>query len=234
MIHDVFEPPGNEPLVQMSIPRANRVGADNPYRIAIDDTVRLLEQRARVYRDLVVAVSLVGLTMFGWALLSLSLRPLGLLALLALLCLGFVWHDRRLLNGWRARLLADWTAGAIDFAALRGALLANPTLPKNTLAAMLDSLPDGGDPSHERAIALKTRKAVALAVAGSDRQHTAGLALAGLAAAMGAVGCVLSVLLAIWWPLICVLLAVAIWATGVRNPLRQRARRFISNRGARP
>jgi hypothetical protein len=176
-----------------------------------------MERRARAYRDLVVAVSLLGIVAFGWALWWRSGRPLALLLLLASLCIGFLWHDRRLLNSWRDRLLADWTMGALDFAALRGAVLANPALPRNTAAAMLDSLPDGGDLWHERAMSLLTREAVALAVRSSDCEHAARLAFAGLAAVLGAVGCLLAVLLAKWWPLIGLLPAIPIGSSVVRS-----------------
>ena len=94
------------------------------YRKAIDATNRLIERRARAYRDIVVAVSFIGLTALGWALWWRSVRPLALLLLLAPLSLLCLWQDRWLLNGWRARLLADWTAGVVDFAALRVVLLA--------------------------------------------------------------------------------------------------------------
>ena len=189
----------------------------NPYRDAIDATGRLIERRARAYRDLVVAVSLLGLGALGWALWCRSGRPLGLLLLLAPLCIGFLWHDRRLLNAWRDRLLADWTAGVLEFATLRGALLANPALPKTTVAAMLDSLPEGGAPRHERAILLPTRDAIALTLRSTDREHAVELALAWLAAALGAVGCLLAVLLATWWPLIGLLLAIPMGASSGRS-----------------
>lgn len=164
--------------------------------MAIDDTVRLLERRARAYRNLVVVVSLLGSAVLGWALWWRSGRPFALLLLLAALCIGFLWHDRRLLNGWRARLLADWTAGVLDIAALRGALLANPALPRTTVVAMLDSLPAVGNIPCERSISLSARQAVALTVASSDRDDAARLALAGLVAGLAAVGCILAVLLA--------------------------------------
>lgn len=187
------------------------------YRKAIDATNRLIERRARAYRDIVVAVSFIGLTALGWALWWRSVRPLALLLLLAPLSLLCLCQDRWLLNGWRARILADWTAGVVDFAALRVVLLANPTLPKTTVAAMLDSLPEDGNPRHERAISLPTREAVALTITSSDREHMVGLALVGLAAVLGSACTLLAVLLANWWPLIGLLLAIPIWAGGIRS-----------------
>ena len=160
----------------------------NVYREAIDATCRLVQQRARAYRDLVVAVSLLGLGGLGWALWWQSVLPLALLLLFAPSTLLFLWHDRQLLNGWRARFLADWIKGALDFAALRGALLAHPALPQTTVAAMLDSLPGGGSPQHER-------EAVALTIMNSDRKHAVRLALAGLAGLLAAAGCLLAALL---------------------------------------
>lgn len=198
----------------------------NPYREALEATGRLIERRARAYRNLVVVVSLVGLGSLGWALWWRSGRPLTLLLLFAPLCIVFLWHDRRLLNAWRDRLLAEWMTGALDFAALRGALRANPALPKTTIAAMLDSLPDVGDPRHERATSLATRAAVMLTMTASDREHSAGLALAGLAVALGAVGCLSAVLLLTWWPLIGLLLSLQIWVSCVRSPHSRLLRRF--------
>jgi hypothetical protein len=158
----------------------------NAYREAIDATGRLIERRARAYRDIVVAVTFLGLTALGWALWWRSVRPLALLLLLAPLSLLFLCQDRWLLNGWRARILADWTAGVVDFAALRGVLLANPILPRATVAAMLDSLPDQGNPRHKRAISLPTREAVALTITSSDREHAVGWRLWGLPLSPGA------------------------------------------------
>ena len=189
----------------------------NAYGAATNATVRLIERRARAYRDIVVAVSLLGLMVLGWALWWRSVRPLALLLLLVPLTLLCLWQDRWLLNGWRARLLADWKAGAVDFAALRSTLLANPTLPKTTVAAMLDSLPDQGNLVHERAISLPTREAVALAIMNSDREHAVGFALLGLAVVAGSAGCLLAVLLAKWWLLIGLLFAIPIGAGGVRR-----------------
>ncbi len=184
--------------------------ASDSYREAIDATGRVIGRRAWAYRNLVVAVSLLGLGALGWALWWRSGQPLTLLLLFASLCIGFLWHDRRLLNSWRDRLLADWTMGVLDFAALRGALLANPALPRDTVAAMVDSLPDGGDLRHERAMSLRTREAVALSVRRSDRAHAVGLALAGLAAFLAAATCLLAVLFETWWPLLGLLPAIPI------------------------
>jgi hypothetical protein len=189
----------------------------NAYGAATNATVRLIERRARAYRDIVAAVSLLGLTAIGWALWWRSVQPLALLLLLVPLTLLCLWQDRWLLNGWRACLLADWKVGVVDFAALRGALLANPTLPKTTVAAMLDSLPDHGNFRHERTISLPTREAVALAIMNSDREHAVGLALVGLAAVPASAGSLLAVLLTKWWPLIGLLFAIPIWACGVRS-----------------
>jgi hypothetical protein len=172
----------------------------NLYREAIDATGRVIERRAWAYRNLVIAVSLLGLSALGWAFSGRSGRPLAVLLMLAPCCVGFLWRDRQLLNAWRNRLLSYWTTGALDFTALRGALLANPALPKSTLAAMLDSLPDGSDPTHEHAISLLTRESVALTARRSDRGHVVCLALAGLAAFLVAAGCLLLVMLATWWP----------------------------------
>ena len=192
--------------------------ARSPYGNAIDATIRLLQSRARDYRDLVMAVSVLGIVALGWSAWWRSVRPLALFLLLLPLCLEFLWHDRRLLNRWRRPLLEDWAAGSLDFAALRGALLANPALPAGTLAAMLTSLPHSGALRDERAVSLADRRAAALAAGRVDARQSAALAVRLAVGALAVFACLDAVLPVMGWSVA----GTALAASGCARALSRR------------
>jgi len=134
------------------------------YRIAIDLTTETIDKRAKYLRNLIIGVVLVSLVAFGWALVSRMLFPLSFLLLLFPLCGLFYFLDAKLLAEWRCGLFSSWTTGEIDFGALNAAVRAVPTLPKDTLGSMLDTLPSAGDLLTEHQVSSPTREAVAAVV----------------------------------------------------------------------
>ena len=193
------------------------ITARSPYGNAIDSTIRLLQSRARNYRDLVMAVSVLGIVALGWSAWWRSGRPLALFLLLLPLCLGFLWHDRRLLNCWRRPLLEDWSAGSLDFAALRGALLANPALPAGTLAAMLTSLPHSGGLQDERAISLADRRTAALEAGRVDISQSSALAVRLAVGTLATFACLAAVLPVMSWSVAGIVLAALGYACNLSH-----------------
>jgi hypothetical protein len=135
----------------------------SPYRTAIDRTARVIERRATFYRNLVVTVVLIGVASLVVALLARSLGGLAGVLFLVPACGVFFHLDARLLNGWRSQVLERWASGELDLAALRPALHAHPGLPRDTLDAMLATLPSVANLPEEQRISTPSRQAAAAA-----------------------------------------------------------------------
>jgi hypothetical protein len=182
------------------IPSEVATPPDNAAALAL--TRQLLDRRSRRYRNLVVAVSLVGLAVpvaalvfWGWQLLLgwLFVVPLAGTALAL---------DLRSVGRWRSTLLDGWVAGTLDLDALRDGLTAIKVLPAATIAGMVDPLPTDHrlncfprpDPLMREALAATARamdRCVLRAMAVGVVALTGTVALLGSAAAVGS-----------WWPLV--------------------------------
>src|ERR1035438_3425703 len=92
-------------------------GSLSPYRIAIDQTTKAIDDRARSYRNLIVTVSALIVGSIGWAAVTRTFSPLIGLVLLFPICGFFFVLDGKLLNGWRSRLFEAWIKKDIDFRA---------------------------------------------------------------------------------------------------------------------
>lgn len=133
------------------------------YRAAIELTTLVIERRARSYRNLVVAVVLIGIASIGWALAARALSGLAGVLSVVPACGLFFFADARLLNQWRSGVLASWASGELDLAAFRSAVSAHPGLPQETRDAMLGTLPSTADLVEEQRILPPTRQAAAAA-----------------------------------------------------------------------
>lgn len=162
----------------------------NPFRL----TTRLLDRRSRGYRNLVVAVVLIGLAAAVVALVAWDWRPLlgGLLAVPAV-GVGLTLDARRVAD-WRREVLAAWVAGRLDLGVLRDTFTSVKPLPARTLAGLFDPLPTRPPPDADR-------QAMADAVQSADRAAVRGMILgtAGLTVIVVAVGVAAAVGSA--WPL---------------------------------
>ncbi|MBA2669753.1 MAG: hypothetical protein H0U67_05220 [Gemmatimonadetes bacterium] len=192
------------------------------YRDAIDRTTGLIKRRARHFRNLVVAVVLVVLGAVVGSVAARSLLPLAAVSVLLPLCAAFLVADERLLARWRAEVLAAWTRRDIDLAALRAAVRAHPTLPKETTEGMLMTLPSVGELTAEQALMTPTREALAATIRAGHREHADSLLLGALASAV-----VVGVLLAVVWTRVWILLpGLAILTAGPALSLWMRRRRL--------
>ena len=122
------------------------------YRAAIDQTTQTIDRRAKPFRNLIVAVTFVGLGSILWAGIAWSWLPLAGIFLLVPFCGLYLFVDGKLLNQWRHELFAHWEKGELDFRALYDAVTAISTLPKNTVESMLETLPSAGDLVTEQSI----------------------------------------------------------------------------------
>lgn len=135
------------------------------YRTAIDQTITVIDQRSRTFRNQVVAVVAIASGSATGALALHRLWPLtGLLALVPV-CGLFLWFDTKRLAEWRSAILAMWARRDIDLLAFGHAMRANPNLPESTLNSMLSLLGTSQIGTVEIQASTQTRQAVA-AVAG--------------------------------------------------------------------
>lgn len=172
----------------------------SPYRIAIDLTTQTIDNRAKYYRNLVVAVVLTSLASMGWALVSWSLSPLSGLFLIFPICGLFFFIDAKLLNEWRDQLFQSWVKKDIDFCGLCDAVNAISILPKDTLQGMLAILPVAGNISAEQAFSSSTREAIAASIEMNYVNQTDAMAfkVTGFAVVVGAL--ILTIAIHIWQP----------------------------------
>jgi hypothetical protein len=110
---------------------------------AIDITVRAIEDRARLYRNLVMAVSAVSLGSILLAVLFRQWLALTGLVLLVPLTGGFLFFDSRLVRRWRAGIVEMMGLRGLDSATFLKTISGFHHLPPNALKAMLETIPPG-------------------------------------------------------------------------------------------
>jgi hypothetical protein len=157
---------------------------------AVNLTSRVLEGRMRLYRNLVVAVSLVSLLSMLSALLCWHPWPLAGLILLPALTGGFLVLDSRRVSQWHDEIMRMCQTRALDLPAFVDLVSRLTHLPSHSVQGMLDTLP----PKDTVGPQSKTDSPTAW---GANWRTLAGAASAtvALAAVVGAL-CWRS-----WWPL---------------------------------
>ena len=104
---------------------------------ALNLTMRTVERRTRLYRNLVVAVSVTGIaSMTAAALYRRWIIVVGILALPGFVAL-FLVIDRRLVLGWRRQLLAMRDERGLNLSELERTLSGFRHLPQATLQSMV-------------------------------------------------------------------------------------------------
>jgi len=78
----------------------------------------MIDRRAKHFRNLIVAVTIVGLGSIFWAGIAWSWLPLAGIFLLVPFCGLYLFNDEKLLNQWQHELFAHWEKGELDFRAL--------------------------------------------------------------------------------------------------------------------
>jgi hypothetical protein len=174
----------------------------SPYRIAIDLTTQTIDQRAKHYRNLVVAVVLVTVGSLAWTIIAKQFQALSGLILLFPICGLFFFLDSKLLNHWRSQLFGSWIKKELDFRSFCDAVNAISILPRATLQSMLATLPVANDVVKEQGIASATRKAISALVMAiyACRSDAIAFKTVGFAIGGGAAG--LAIVLGTWEPLL--------------------------------
>ena len=118
---------------------------------AIDTTVRTIEDRARLYRNLVVAVSVVSVLSILLTVLFRQWLALIGLVLLVPLTGGYLFLDSRLVRRWRAGIGEMTRLRSLDVFTFLKTISGFRHLPANTLKAMLVTIPPSGEASQQKA-----------------------------------------------------------------------------------
>jgi len=126
---------------QNTAPVAPKPPVETPVLLkAVNLTFRTMERRVRLYRNLVIAVSL---TTMASVILSVILRRwvalLGFLALPAYVC-GYLSLDNWIVRAWCDRVLAMRDEGGLNVAQLKQTLTALHCIPHATLHSMFATL----------------------------------------------------------------------------------------------
>ena len=108
---------------------------------AINLTLRTIEERAGLYRGLVVVVSVTSVLALILAALLRSWTPLLGFSLLVPFAGGYLWLDGRRVNRWRKDILELWCVRDLHLALLPKGVSAYPSVPPRTLEGMLSTLP---------------------------------------------------------------------------------------------
>jgi hypothetical protein len=170
------------------------------YRLAVLHTITTIDTRARYFRNLVVAIVVLTLGSMGWAVVTWTFSPLA--GLLLLLPAGglFFFLDAKLLNDWRSRLLDAWVKKDIEFRVFCEAVIAIPTLPKETLQSMLATLPSAGDLSVEQRISSTIREMTAASTTMMHACEFDAMALKATALAIATGSFITAGILGMWQP----------------------------------
>ena len=171
------------------------------YRVAIDQTTKAIDTRAKYFRNLIVAVTMLCLSSLGWAIAARTLSPLSGLLLLFPLCSFFFLLDGSILDHWRSRLVEIWIQKNMDFKIFCDVISAVQGLPKNTLASMLATLPSSRTLVAEQEISASTREAVAAVITKVHEVQSDTLALKTAAATILSVSVAAAVYRRTWEPL---------------------------------
>jgi hypothetical protein len=116
---------------------------------AIEITIRTIEDRARLYRNLVMAVSVVSVLSILLSVLFRHWLPLIGLVLLVPLTGAYLFFDGRLVRRWRAGVVEMTRLRSLDVATFLKTISGFRHLPSNSLKAMLATLPFGGQEGRQ-------------------------------------------------------------------------------------
>jgi hypothetical protein len=112
---------------------------------AINATLRALEDRGRLFRNVMVAVVIVGGASVLFAVIFLSWTPLFGFILLVPLVGGFLILDSRRVRQWRSDILQMFRTEPHDYSLFQKTMAGFRHLPPRTVRSMLATLPEHVD-----------------------------------------------------------------------------------------
>lgn len=113
------------------------------YRQLLDTTSDTITQRARLYRNFVIATALLLVVPPVFGLVTGQAGWLWLWAAAVPLVGAFCWRDAVLLSSWCRQVDQAWVEGGIEFGPLRQALEARRDWPEATVQGMWQALAAG-------------------------------------------------------------------------------------------
>jgi hypothetical protein len=117
---------------------------------AIGTTLRTIEDRAKLYRNLVVAVSMVSLASVMLASFSRQWPAFSGLIFIVPLTGGFLFLDSHMVLQWRAGILQMARLRSLDLAMFAKTISGFRQIPPDSLKAMLATLPTGSELTQQR------------------------------------------------------------------------------------
>lgn len=120
---------------------------------AINDTLRTIECRARIYHKLVVSVSILSILSFILCFIFRSLKPCMGLTLIVPFIGVYLYLDQQLVGTWRKSLLEMWRCHNLSLQGFEQAITSLTYIPPKSLRGMLSTLPkaDNTQRDHLRA-----------------------------------------------------------------------------------
>ncbi len=110
-------------------------------KAAIKVTTRTIDQRAALFRNLVIGIVVSVLIPTLWALIQFSWTPLTGVLLCIPLCVVFLCLDIKKMDQWQIQILTAWRHGDLDLEIFGQSMSTMRTLPQGTLHGMLETLP---------------------------------------------------------------------------------------------
>ncbi len=110
-------------------------------KAAIKVTTRTIDQRATLFRNLVIGIVVSVLIPTLWALIQFSWTPLTGVLLCIPLCVVFLCLDIIKMDQWQIQILKAWRHGNLDLEIFGQSMSTIRTLPQSTLQGMLETLP---------------------------------------------------------------------------------------------
>jgi hypothetical protein len=118
---------------------------------AVDATLQTIERRTRLYRNLVVCISVLSIISILLSIILLSWVPAYGLALLAPLTGAFLYIDSRRVRRWRAGIIDMWRFG-LSLKEFERTITSLRYVPHHSLKGMLSTLPkDSGQFKRDQA-----------------------------------------------------------------------------------
>jgi len=157
---------------------------------AINLTLRSIEERARLYRGLIVLVSATSVLACLLTVLLRSWTALLGLGLLIPFAGGYLLLDGRRVSRWRKGVLELWCRRDLQLVLFAKSVSAYPSIPPRTLEGMLSTLPESStEQKLDALLEVKKQQWVATTSAAARRQELRTLlAVVALTLAVGLAG----------------------------------------------
>ena len=186
------------------MPQLTSTTSGRPYDEALAITRAAIDCRGRRYRTLIVAVVLVAVLSTAGAVVFGSWPTLSGLLLLPPLCAIFLSLDAWIVIAWRRRIVELWADGVLDVRAFAQAVGGLRTLPTQTVATMVASLPTLEGEDLRRAGVRRSLAQTLRAIEAREGYATTAVAAAAVVVAATLVAAIFARL---WAPLVGLLFA---------------------------